>query len=363
MMQPEQNKEDAMNNFVYAAHPSRIIFGEGTVTRVRDEVEQLGCARAVVLCTPNQQGAAGRISELLGPLSAGVHGGAVMHVPVESVDRALADIQGRNADCLVAFGGGSTVGLAKALALRTALPIIAIPTTYAGSEVTPIYGITEGSIKRTGRDPVVLPKAVIYDPCLSHALPVQVSVNSGLNALAHAAEALYAHDRNPITDMMATAGIEALGKALPAIKLDPQSMEARSKALYGAWLCGTVLGQTSMGLHHKLCHTLGGSFNLPHAETHAVVLPHALAYNRQFAQPAMERIAAALGVQDAAQGLHNLAAELGAPLSLRELGMNEDGLDKAADLAVQSVYPNPRALERGAIRELLQRAFEGTMPA
>ncbi len=352
-----------MDNFVYAAHPSRIIFGEGTVARVRDEVEQLGRTRAVVLSTPNQQDAARDISDLLGTLSAGVHAGAVMHVPVETVDHALLEIQRLNADCLVAFGGGSTVGLAKALALRTALPIVAIPTTYAGSEVTPIYGITEGRFKRTGRDPVVLPKVVIYDPDLTRALPAQLSINSGLNALAHAAEALYAHDGNPITTMMAASGIEALGKALPAIKDVPQTMEARSMALYGAWLCGTVLGQTSMGLHHKLCHTLGGTFNLPHAETHAVVLPHALAYNRPHAKAAMEKIAAALGVQDAALGLHRLAAELGAPLSLRQLGMNEGDLDKAADLAVQSAYPNPRPLERGPIRELLQRAFEGAAPA
>ncbi len=352
-----------MNNFVYAAHPSRIIFGEGMVARIRDEVVQIGRTRAVVLSTPNQEDAARSISDLLGTLSAGLYGGAVMHVPRDTVDHAMVEIQRRKADCLVAFGGGSTVGLAKALALRTALPIVAIPTTYAGSEVTPIYGITEGNIKRTGRDPVVLPKVVIYDPDLTRALPVQLSITSGLNALAHAAEALYAHDGNPITSMMAASGIEALGKALPAIKLAPQAMEARSTALYGAWLCGTVLGQTSMGLHHKLCHTLGGTFNLPHAETHAVILPHALAYNRRFAEPAMEKIASALGVQDAADGLYRLAAELGAPLSLRQIGMNEDGLDKAADLAVQSVYPNPRPLERGAIRELLQRAFEGAVPA
>lgn len=181
--------------------------------------------------------------------------------------------------------------------------------------------------------------------------------------MAHAAEALYAHDGNPIASLMAQAGIEALAKALPAIKADPRDLAARAQALYGAWLCGTVLGQTSMGLHHKLCHTLGGTFNLPHAETHALILPHALAYNQAFARPAMERIAAALGVDDAAQGMHQLAAALGAPLSLRALGMPEAGLDQAADLAVKAAYPNPRPLERAAIRALLQRAFDGATPA
>src|SRR4051812_4059005 len=235
-----------MNNFIYAAHPSRIIFGEGSVAQVRDEVVQINRVRALVLSTPNQLDAATVVSDMLGALSVGVYSGAVMHVPLETVDRALTEVRRRDVDCLVAFGGGSTVGLAKALALRTALPIVAIPTTYAGSEVTPIYGITEGNIKRTGRDPVVLPKVVIYDPDLTRALPVQSSITSGLNALAHAAEALYAHDGNPITSMMAASGIEALGKALPAIKLAPQAMEGRFSALYGAWLCGTVLGQTSM---------------------------------------------------------------------------------------------------------------------
>lgn len=352
-----------MENFVYTTHPSRIVFGTGAASRAGEEVARLECKRVLVLSTPNQEAGATEIARQLGGLNTGVFAGAVMHVPTECVDRAMQAVEASMADCLLAFGGGSTVGLAKALALRTRLPVVAIPTTYAGSEVTPIYGITEGNIKRTGRDHVVLPKAVIYDPALTLGLPVGVSITSGLNAIAHAAEALYAHDGSPIVSMMAVAGIEALGKALPMIKQDSQDEEARAQALYGAWLCGTVLGQVSMGLHHKLCHTLGGTFNLPHAETHTVVLPHALAYNRPFIQPAMVRISAALGVEEAALGLHRFAAGLGAPLSLRELGMPGNGLDCAADLAVQAVYPNPRPLERDAIRALLQRAYDGAPPA
>lgn len=351
-----------MENFTYTTHPFRVVFGKGVVSRLREEVVRLQCKRVLTLSTPNQEAGAMEIARQLGDLRAGVFSGAVMHVPSECVDKAMLAIDESKADCVLAFGGGSTVGLAKALALRIRLPIVAVPTTYAGSEVTPIYGITQDNVKRTGRDPVVLPKVVIYDPALTLGLPVDVSINSGLNAIAHAAEALYAHDGNPIVSMMAEAGIEALGRALPSIKNEPRNEEARTQALYGAWLCGTVLGQASMGLHHKLCHTLGGTFNLPHAETHAVMLPHVLAYNRVFIQSAMERIGAALKVDDAALGLHRFASELGAPLSLRELGMPEDGLDRAADLAVEAVYPNPRPLERDSIRALLQHAFDGTPP-
>ena len=354
-----------MENFIYATLPFRVVFGAGALSSLGDEIGRLQCRRVLILSTPGQESDARDIARQLGPLQAGVFAGAVMHVPSDCVDRAMSALADSRADCILAYGGGSTIGLAKALALRCGLPIVAVPTTYAGSEVTPIYGITQDQVKRTGRDPVVLPKVVIYDPALTRGLPPDASVNSGLNAIAHAAEALYAHDGNPITGMMALSGIEALVKALPLIKADPLDVDARAQALYGAWLCGTVLGQVSMGLHHKLCHTLGGTFNLPHAETHAVMLPHVLAYNRAYIPAAMARIGAALGGGgggDTALVLHQYAAALGAPLSLRELGMPEDGLDHAADLAVAAAYPNPRPLERTALRRLLQHAFNGDTP-
>jgi alcohol dehydrogenase class IV len=191
---------------------------------------------------------------------------------------------------------------------------------------------------------------------------VGLSVTSGLNAIAHAAEGLYAHDGNPIVAIMAEEGIRALAQALPALHAAPADLAARSDALYGAWLCGAVLGHVAMGLHHKLCHTLGGSFDLPHADVHTVILPHALAYNADAAPEAMERISRALGGADPAHALHALAADLGAPTSLREIGMPADGLDRAADLAAAAPYPNPRPLERHALRALLQRAFDGATP-
>ena len=272
----------------------------------------------------------------------------------------------------MAIGGGSTTGLGKAIALEAAagtsrFPILAIPTTYAGSEMTPIWGLTEGGVKKTGRDPRVLPAAVIYDPELTLTLPLGLTVTSALNAIAHAAEGLYAHDGNPVMSLMAEEGIRAASAALPPLLKDARDLEARSDALYAAWLCGTVLGNVAMGLHHKLCHTLGGTFDLPHAEVHTVVLPHALAYNAAAAAEAMARVARAVvnagrPAASAPRAVFDLARDHGAPIALREIGMPADGLDRAADLAVQNQYPNPRPLERAAIRELLQRAYEGARP-
>jgi maleylacetate reductase len=353
-----------MKNFTYTASPTRVVFGAGALQQLVPEIERLGARRALVLSTPGQADAAQRIADLLGPRAAGVFARAVMHVPIETAREARDEARRLGADCAVAIGGGSTTGLSKAIALDSGLPILAIPTTYAGSEVTAIYGLTEGGVKKTGRDPRVLPKTVIYDPELTLTLPFATTVTSALNAIAHAAEGLYAHDGNPIVALMAEEGIRACTAALAPLQADPKDLAARGDALYGAWLCGTVLGSVAMGLHHKLCHTLGGSFNLPHAETHAVILPHALAYNAVAVPDAMARIARALGstTGDAALALQQLARRFGAPTSLAAIGMPTDGLDRAADLAAGTPYPNPRALERGALRALLQRAYDGAAP-
>jgi len=353
-------------SFVHSVLPSRVVFGAGALEHLEREIALLGAERALVLSTPGQQALAADVARRLGPRCAGVFAKARMHVPIESAREASAEARRLGADCAVAIGGGSTIGLAKAIALESALAIIAIPTTYSGSEMTPIYGITEAGLKKTGRDARVLPRTVIYDPQLTLALPAAVSVTSGINAIAHAAEALYAPDANPITSLIAEEGMRALARGLPAVKRDPGDVEARGNCLYGAWLCGTALGAVGMSLHHKLCHTLGGTFNLPHAETHTVVLPHALAYNREAAGAAMGRIAAALGGDgggsDAAGAVFDLAQRLGAPLSLKELGMPAEGIERAAELATQTPYSNPRPVERGAIRELLQHAYAGRRP-
>jgi alcohol dehydrogenase class IV len=357
----------SINPFVYTPTPCRVVFGAGGLREVGAEVDALGARRALVLSTAGQSAAAHRVAELLGGRSVGVCTLATMHVPSEVARQAVEQAHGCRADCAVSIGGGSTTGLGKAIALETGVPLVAIPTTYAGSEVTPIWGVTSGGVKRTGRDPRVLPRTVIYDPELTLSLPAAVSVTSAINAIAHAAEGLYAHDVNPVVALMAEEGIRAATSALQRLPTAPADIDARSDALYAAWLCGTVLGSVAMGLHHKLCHTLGGSFDLPHAEVHAVVLPHALAYNAAHAPQAMASIARALsgaGISADAgsvpQSLQALSRRVGAPTSLRAIGMPAQGLDRAANLAVTHRYPNPRPLERDALRALLQRAFDGS---
>jgi maleylacetate reductase len=348
--------------FTYEAGPARIVFGRGSLGRLADELAGQGCARALVLSTPSRRTDADRLAARLGGLAAGVFAEAAMHTPVEVTERALLAFEAAGADCVVALGGGSTIGLGKAIALRSGAPQIVVATTYAGSEVTPILGQTEGGVKTTLRDPAVLPEVVIYDPDLTLGLPVAVSVVSGLNAMAHAIEGLYARDRNPVSSLLALEGLRALKEALPRIVADPADVAARGDALLGAWLCGSVLAAVGMALHHKLCHTLGGSFGLPHAETHAVVLPHAAAYNAEAAAEALKPAATLFG-GPLGPALRDFAAALGAPLALRDLGLREANLDRAADLAVANPYWNPRPIERGPVRALLQRAWEGAPPA
>jgi alcohol dehydrogenase class IV len=351
--------------FVYASCTPRVVFGAGCLRHLAREIDALGVTRALVLCTPGQTAQAQRIADLLGSRAAGIFPRAVMHVPIETARAARQAAARLGADCAIAIGGGSTTGLGKAIALDSGLPILAIPTTYAGSEMTPIYGITEAGLKQTGKDARVLPRTVLYDPQLTCALPVALSVTSGINAIAHAAEGLYAQDANPVIDLIAAEGIAAVARALPRIRSGAHDLLARTDALYGAWLCGMVLGNVGMALHHKLCHTLGGSFNLPHAQVHSVILAHALAFNAPAAPAAMERIAAALGAESAPLGIYALAKDNGAPLALKDIGMQSADLDRAADLAVRNPYWNPRPIgpqQREPIRALLQRAFDGDPP-
>lgn len=354
-----------MHSFIFNGQSPRVVFGAGSIQHLEREIEALGARRALVLSTPLQAHQAQAIADRLGSRAAGILARARMHVPIEMAREARDEARRLGADCAIAIGGGSTIGLGKAIAMDSGLPILAIPTTYAGSEMTPIYGITDAGLKKTGRDPRVMPRTVIYDPELTLSLPVAMSVTSGMNAIAHAAEGLYAQDSNPITDLMAEEGIAALARALPAIRRQADDVDARGDALYGAWLCGAVLGNVGMALHHKLCHTLGGSFNLPHAEVHTVVLPQALAFNAACAPRAMMRIARAVQAPSAAAGLFDLAKDNGAPVALKDIGMKALDLDRAADLAVSNPYWNPRPFgtaQRAEIRELLQRAYDGTRP-
>jgi alcohol dehydrogenase class IV len=348
--------------FRYSPLPANVVFGFGTVAALREEVERLGCKRALVVTTAEQSALGDLAKTHLGPAFAGLFAQATMHTPVEVSERALGYAREVKADCVVGLGGGSTTGLAKALALRTDMPQVVVPTTYAGSEATPILGETAGGQKTTQRSMKVLPETIIYDVDLTMSLPKRLSAVSGMNAIAHAVEGLYAKELDPVIALLAQDGIRALVKALPVINDRPDDREARSDALYGAWACGAVLGAVGMALHHKLCHVLGGSFNLPHAETHAIVLPHVAAYNRRHAPDALARVAAALDAADAAAGLYDLNRRLGIPLALKEIGMPEDGIDKAVAAAVASPYWNPGPVEAEPLRRLLRNAYEGQAP-
>ena len=351
-----------MDSFKYEALTQRVVFGPGTRRGVGEEVERLGLGRTVVISTPQQRDMAEEISALLGSKCALVLPEAVMHTPVHVTEAALEKISGAGVDCIISVGGGSTTGLGKAIALRTDLPQIVLPTTYAGSEATPILGQTENGRKTTQRTMKVLPEVVIYDVDLSLSLPTGLTVTSGINAIAHAVEALYAQDRNPMVTLFALEGISALVRALPVITRDPSNEAARSDVLYGAWACGTCLGSVTMALHHKACHTLGGSFDLPHSETHTVMLPHAIAYNEKAVPGLLRPAAELLGTPSLAEGLFELAQSLGAPTRLGDIGMPQDGLDAAADMIAATAYWNPRPVECNAIRRMLDDAYYGRMP-
>lgn len=352
-----------MKSFVYTGLPSRVVFGAGKVLQINEEAELLGIERALVLTTPQQVDTGEMVADILGVKAAGIFSGAAMHTPIEITQAAMKAYYEADADGLISIGGGSTIGLGKAIALRNDAHQIVLPTTYAGSEMTTILGQTDKGEKVTQKSLKVLPETVIYDVDFTVSLPPALSVTSGINAMAHAVEALYAKSTNPILSVFAEQGISALMSALPVIVKTPSDLEARTRALYGAWLCAVCLGSGGVALHHKLCHVLGGSFDLPHAETHTVVLPHALAYNAPAVQPAMDVLSRATGTTNPAQAFFDLAEQSGVPISLKALGMPEDGITRAADIACKNPYWNPRPLERGAIENVIRSAWAGTPPA
>ena len=348
--------------FVHRAQAARVRFGVGALDRLAEEVDAVGLTRVMVICGPSHEELGRRVADLLGDRVVALLPEARMHVPVEVARRAGEVATSVGADGCVAVGGGSAIGLGKAVALERALPVVAVPTTYAGSEMTPVWGLTEDGVKGTGREPRVQPVAVVYDPALTLAMPVDLTATSGMNALAHAVEGLYAPDASPITSLMAEEGARAFATALPALAIDGTDLEARAEALSGAWLCGSVLGSTTMGLHHKLCHVLGGTLGLPHAATHTVVLPHVLSFNAAAAPEASAALARALGADDAARALWDLSRSLGAPRTLRELGMAEREIGRMVGLAVASPYANPRPADADDVEAVLRAAWAGLVP-
>jgi alcohol dehydrogenase class IV len=348
-------------DFEYDALPIRVVFGLGVAERKLGEiVDDLGVRRALVVVTEREEPLARRLVAPFAERVAGVFTDVHPHVPVAVAEAARAAVARYDADAVLSIGGGSTTGTAKAIALTTGLPIVAVPTTYAGSEVTPVWGLTEDGRKTTGTDRRVLPRVVVYDPELTVTLPPALSAVSGLNAIAHCVEAFWGPRANPVTSLMAEEGIRALSCGLSGVVRDPENMEARSGVLYGAWLAGTVFATAGSGLHHKICHVLGGAYDLPHAELHAVVLPHATALVASSLPEVDARLAEALRAPDgtAASALAALARRLGVPTALREIGLPEDELARATQLVSEYVPDWPQA----DLEALLSAAWRGELP-
>ncbi|WP_034263531.1 maleylacetate reductase [Actinospica robiniae] len=348
--------------FVHDTLPQRVRFGSGEAAEhLAAEVAELGAGRVLVIASGSSRELAERITAGLPVVHR--HDEVVMHVPVEVAQRAREAAAAHAADVLVAVGGGSATGLAKAVALTTSLPIVAVPTTYAGSEATPVWGMTEAGSKTTGTDHRVLPRVIVYDASLTLDLPMDLSVASGLNALAHCVDSMWAPRTDPINQALAVEGVRALRDGLSLIADEPRALPGREQVLYGAYLSAAAFASAGSGLHHKICHVLGGMFNLPHAQTHAVILPHVLAFNAPDALAAAARLARAFDARTAAEGLALLRERLNAPRSLRDLGMPREGVRPAAEAVVAAAPPgNPRPVTVDEIAALLDAAWEGNEP-
>jgi maleylacetate reductase len=337
----------------------RVLFGTGrALEHVVAAVEELGSARVLLIHGGRQEALADAVASRL-PVAVRIDG-AVQHVPVERADDAVALAGSADVDAVVAIGGGSAIGLAKAVALRTGVPIVAVPTTFAGSEATDVWGLTEANRKTTGSDPRVLPRTIVYDASLSVGLPATLAVSSGLNALAHAVDGLWAPRADPINRALGTEGIRALVPGLRGLVADADDLDARERTLYGAYLAAVAFASAGSGLHHKICHTLGGAFGLPHAEMHSVVLPYVSAFNAPAAPDADARLRSLLDVDDAAAGLNALRLELGAPASLAAIGLQESDVAEAAALTLPSVPPsNPRPVTAADLEAIIHAAWAG----
>lgn len=354
-----------LKDFAYSNRDVRVVFASGSVTRLSEEIETtLGRSKCFVVSTPGRSGLAKATAAGLeaGTRAVATFTGAAPHVPAAVVAAALEQLERSNPDCLVAVGGGSAIGLGKALARDTGLPLVAVPTTYSGSEMTDIWGVTDGERKTTGRDPGVAPRLVVYDPILTHTMPPDVTGPSGMNAIAHSVEALYASNTNPIVALVAADGIRRLARSLPVCVSDPENRAARRDALCGAHFCGKALDMTTMGLHHKLCHVLGGMFGLPHAITHAVLLPHVVAHNAPAATDAVATVAESIGKSDAASGLWDLNQQLGIKQTLGDLGLQLADIDAIIPSVTDMPYPNPVPVTADGVRNILDRAIAGRRP-
>ena len=350
-------------NFEHTTLGQRVRFGAGQAAQnLAAEVDRFNAATIMVIAGEREIDLATRVTA---SIEVRVwHTEVVMHVPLDTAEKARQIASDHDVDLLVSIGGGSTTGLAKAVALTTGIPIVAVPTTYAGSEATNVWGITEAARKTTGVDDRVLPETVIYDSELMLSLPVDMSVASGLNGMAHCIDSLWAPHANPINAALAAEGIRALSHGLPKIVADPHDINGRDQALYGAYLAAVSFASAGSGLHHKICHVLGGTFDLPHAQTHATVLPYVLAFNAAHAPQAEQRAAAAFGTNTALEGLQRLREQVGAPQKLSDYGFTAAGVPEAVEIILEKLPANnPREIMKDNLTALLTAALHGDDPA
>lgn len=347
---------DVVPSFVHVSHPRRVVFGVGALAGIAQEVAALGCERVVVVTGGAAREVGAGVAGLLGSRCVSVLDEVRQHVPEDLAAAAVEEVKGVGGDGLCSVGGGSATGLAKAVAVELDLPIVAVPTTYAGSEMTPVWGIT-GEHKRTGRDARAAPRAVVYDPEITIGLPPRVSAASGLNALAHAVGALLS-GRDPVASLHAAEAIRMLAAALPEVVSTPGDLPARTRVQFGAYLAASALEAGDLaGIHHPLCHILGGTYRLIHADVHAVLLPHTLAYEQQRNPEGAARVRAAVEAADPALMVWELARRVGAPAGLAEVGLPAGATAEAAARAAEGL-----GVDAGRIRRLLDDAHRGGPP-
>jgi len=350
-----------VDSFVYDALAGRVVFGVGRRREIGHEVDRLGLERVLLIADGFDLELAHEIHDVLGERCVGLFTKVAQHVPVALAQEVRELATSTSAQGTVTLGGGSATGFGKAVALSHRIPQLCLPTTYAGSELTPIWGLTEGTHKRTGRDLGVQPVTVIYDPELTLELPVAIAGPSAMNALAHAVEGLYGPGANPVMSAVALESVRVLVEHLPLMKREPTNIDERSAVLYGAYLAGAVLAVVGTSLHHKTCHVLGGLYNLDHGQMNAVVLPHALAFNAPAIGDAYARLSSVVG-GDAAGALYDLARTLDTPRSLSDIGFPTDGIDVAAPLIAQAAADNVRPINVDQACALLAACVRGERP-
>ncbi len=349
-----------MTPFAYSCDPVRIVFGVGALGALAAEADFHKMSRLLVLCSQSRADYARRLTAPLGARVVEICNACAPNMPREAFDRIVGELERIKADGFVVVGGGSPIGLAKAAAAATKLPYIAVVTTYSGSEMAARWYVGVADKRISGNDVACLPATAIYDPELTLDLPPRTSAASGMNAMAHAVESLYGIDTNPVVQTMAEEAVRRLGQSLPRLADNPRDLETRSDVLYGAWLAGNF--RAEVGLEHAIAQRVRQWFGLDHAHAHAVATPYAIGFNAAAAPDAMARIKRALGVADAARGLYDLNVRLGLPTGLKDLGLREADIGKAAEVVSAVKIEHPRPASKADLAEIIRQAYHGAPP-